>query len=160
MYISFEEYTALYDRIEEIDFNRLEIEARRIIDRFTSGIDGVKKLNVAFPVDEDDVIAVKHCAARVINVLYQIQEAEKSASVSRGYEENPNGMRGKVVSSVTAGNESISYVVGGANTAVDKAITNIADRNRLISGVIRDYLSGVNDANGVCLLYMGVYPCV
>lgn len=160
MYIKFDEYTALYDPIEERDFNRLAFEACRFIDRITTGVDGVKKLRVAFPADEDDAAAVKYCACKVINVLYQIQEAEKSASLARGYKETANGVQGKIVSSITAGNESISFASAGGATAVDKAVTDLAERNRLIDSVVRESLSGVSDANGVNLLYMGVYPRV
>ena len=160
MYITFDEYTALYDPIEERDFNRLAFEACRTVDKLTAGIDGVKKLNVAFPTDEDNAASVRHCIAKVINLLYQIQEAEKSAFLARGYTETANGVQGKVVSSVTAGNESISFSSGGGDTAVDKAIKDLDERNRLIDSVVRESLSGVTDANGVNLLYMGVYPRV
>jgi prophage DNA circulation protein len=160
MYISFDEYTALYDPIEERDFNRLLFQACRAVDRFTTGVDGVKKLRVAFPANEDNATAVKHCVANVTNILYQIQEAEKSAFLARGYAETANGLQGKVVSSVSAGNESVSFSSGVGSTAVDKAVTNIAERNRLIQSIVREYLSGVTDANGVNLLYMGVYPRV
>lgn len=160
MYISQNEYTALYDPIEERDFNRLLFQACQAVDRFTTGVDGVKKLRVAFPTDEDDVTAVKNCVANVTNILYQIQEAEKSAFLARGYAETANGLQGKVVSSVSAGNESVSFDSGGGSTSVDKAITNIAERNRLIQSIVREYLSGVTDSNGVNLLYMGVYPRV
>jgi hypothetical protein len=160
MYISFDEYTALYDPIEERDFNRLVFQACQAVDNLTTGVDGVKKLKVAFPVDEDSADAVKRCVASVTNLLYQIQEAEKSAFLARGYMETANGLQGKVVSSVSAGNESVSFASGGGSTSVDKAVTNIAERNRLIQSIVREYLSGVTDANGVNLLYMGVYPRV
>lgn len=160
MYINFDEYTALYDPIEERDFNRLVFQACQAVDNLTTGVDGVKKLKVAFPVDEDSADAVKHCVASVTNLLYQIQEAEKSAFLARGYAETANGLQGKVVSSVSAGNESVSFASGGGPTAVDNAVTNIAERNRLIQSIVREYLSGVTDANGVNLLYMGVYTRV
>jgi hypothetical protein len=96
----------------------------------------------------------------VTNILYQIQEAEKSAYLARGYAETANGLQGKVVSSVSAGNESVSFASGDGSTSVDKAITNIAERNRLIQSIVRECLSGVADSNGVNLLYMGVYPRV
>lgn len=160
MYINFDEYTALYDPIEERDFNRLVFQACQAVDNLTTGVDGVKKLRVAFPTDEDDVTAVKRCVSNVTNLLYQIQEAEKSAFLARGYAETANGLQGKVVSSVSAGNESVSFASGDGSTLVDKAITNIAERNRLIQSIVREYLSGVTDANGVNLLYMGVYPFV
>ena len=161
MYITFSEYTALYDPIEEKVFDRLCFEACRYIDRLTAGLDGVKKLKVAFPVDEDSADAVKHCAATVINFLGQINEAEKSASMARGYTETENGLQGKVITSVAAGNESISFSATQAQkTAADVALTDLAYRNNHIRAIVREYLSGVTDANGVNLLYMGVYPRV
>ena len=160
MYIQYEAYTSLYDPINQKLFNRLSYDACRYLDRLTTGVDGVKKLKVAFPVDEDSADSVKHCAAKVINILLQIQEAEQSASVGRGYEKTESGLRGKVVSSVSAGNESVSYSAGSQITAIDAAVSDLASRDNLVSKTIRQYLSGVQDANGVNLLYMGVYPCV
>lgn len=160
MYITYSEYTQLHGAVDNIGFSRLAFNACRYLDRLTTGVDGVKKLKVAFPVDEDSAAAVKHCAADIVNILLQIQEAEQSASAGRGYEATENGVRGKVVSSVTAGNESISYSAGGQSTALDAAISDPAARDKLIYSTIRQYLSGVQDANGVNLLYMGVYPCV
>ena len=81
MYITYNEYTALYDPIEEKVFNLLAYDACRHIDRHTTGIDGVKKLKIAFPTDEDSAEAVKRCAARITNLLVQLMEAEKSASL-------------------------------------------------------------------------------
>lgn len=160
MYISYDEYTALYDTIEVKVFNRLAYDACRYLDRHTTGVDGVKKLKVAFPADEESAAAVKHCAAHIVNILAQIQEAENAASAGRGYTKTDNGLQGKVISSVSAGNESISFSTGAAKTAVDLAVTDIAQRNKLIYATICDDLSGIADANGVNLLYMGVYPRV
>lgn len=159
MYITFTDYTALYDAIEENAFERLAYEACRCIDRLTTGMDGVKKLKIAFPSEEDAATAVKHCAAKLVNLLYQIQEAEKTASLGRGYIQTANGLQGKVVSSVTAGNESVSYTTGAVQkTAVDVAVSDVVARRKMISGIVREYLSGVADANGVNLLFMGPYP--
>lgn len=160
MYIQYEAYTNLYDSIDQKLFNRLSYDACRYLDRLTTGVDGVKKLKVAFPTDEDSADSVKHCAAKVINILLQIQEAEQSASVGRGYEKTESGLRGKVVSSVSAGNESVSYSAGSQITAIDAAVSDLAVRDHLICSTIREYLSGITDANGVNLLYMGVYPRV
>ena len=162
MYISYDEYAALYsgDSIESV-FNRLAFDACRYLDRFTTGADGVKKLKVAFPTDEDSVAAVKNCAAKVINQLYQIQEAEKSASMGRGYISTENGLQGKVIASVTSGEESITYSTSaktGSTTAIDAAVSDIRYRENMLREIVWDYLGGVPDANGVNLLYMGVYP--
>lgn len=159
MYITYSEYTALYDPIEEKVFNRLEHEARRYVDRMTTGADGVRKLRVAYPTDADSVETIRHCVASVINILHEILEAEQSASSGRGYVETQNGLQGKVISSVSSGNESISFSTGsGMKTVIDAAVSDISSKNDLIFREIRDRLSGVPDANGVNLLYMGIYP--
>lgn len=158
MYITYGEYTALYDSIEDKVFNRLAFDACRYLDRLTTGADGVKKLKVAMPAAEDDRACVSICAAHVVNILLQIEEAEKSASLGRGLVATEHGVHGRTVSSVTAGNESVSYTATSTNTAVDAAVNDLTARDRLISDTIRRYLSGVKDANGVNLLYMGVYP--
>ena len=159
MYITHTEYTALYDTIEETVFNRLAFDACRYLDRLTTGADGVKKLKVAFPTDEDDSTAVKHCAAEIVNLLSQICEAELSASAGRGYTQTDNGLQGKVISSISAGNESISFSgATSAKTAIDTAAADPAVKDQLIHNTIRHYLSGVADANGVNLLFMGTYP--
>ena len=158
MYITVDEYIALYDPVDRGTFNRLSFDACRYIDRHTTGIDGVKKLQKAFPVDEYSKTAVKHCAAAIVNFLIQIDAAEKNAAATRGYTETGNGFQGKVVSSVSAGNESISYSSGDAKTAVELALADTSAKNKVISDIVYDYLSGITDANGVNLLYMGSYP--
>ena len=161
MYITREEYVALYGNVEDAVFNRLAFDACKYIDRHTTGVDGVKKLKLYFPVDEESATSVKRCAAEIVNVLLQIQEAETSASVGRGYVQTENGLQGKVVSSISSGNESISFVSGiGNKTLIDAAISDTSARDNLIRNIIRKYLAGENDANGVNLLYMGVYPRV
>lgn len=160
MYITNDDYTAVYDGIDEKQFNRLACEACRVADYHTTGADNVKKLKIAFPTDEDDAKAVKHCICKLINIMVQIEAAEKVIAQGKGYTETESGLRGKVITSVSAGNESISYSAGGGNTAtmIDKALADKAVQNRLFSDTVREYLSGVTDANGVNLLYMGPYP--
>lgn len=159
MYITFEDYTKFYDPIDERLFNRLAFDACRYVDIHTTGIDNVKKLKLHFPTDEDDAQAVKNCAAKVVNLLAQIQEAEKAVAMGRGYTETANGLQRKIVSRVEAGNEAISYMESNAGTSViDKAVSDQSVRNKLVADIIREGLSGITDANGVNLLYMGSYP--
>ena len=159
MYITFDDYTSLYDTIEKRVFNNLAFDACRVMDIHTTGIDNVKKLKVAFPTDEDSSEVVKRCAAKMVNTLYQIRQAEVAAMESRGYESTEQGMRGKVISSVSAGNESISYATGNSSaTAIDAAVKDKTARDKLLADIVWEYLSGVTDANGVNLLYMGRYP--
>ncbi len=158
-YIDIEYYVSLYGDIEEGRFNRLSFHASRKIDQHTTGVDGVKKLRVAFPKAEYDAEAVKRCAANLVSYLSQIDDAETAASISRGYDKTDLGLQRKIVSRVEAGNEAISYSEStGPDTIIDKAVSSRADREILISNVIKEYLSGVTDANGVNLLYMGPYP--
>ena len=159
MYITLAEYTELYSTMDEALFNRLSFDACRVMDLHTTGIDNVKKLQKFFPTDEYDTEAVRHCAAKIINLLHQINKAELSAMEVNGYESTAQGMRGKVISSVTAGNESISYAaVNSSATAIDAAVKDQTATDKLLAETVWNYLRGVSDANGVNLLYMGKYP--
>lgn len=155
-YVSFDYFNEIYPgALTEGVFNNLEWEARRIVDTHTTGIDNVRKLRIAFPVAEDDAEAVKRCLCKLIKLIYDIEGAEKARGTTR-----PDGtITSGPVSSVSSGSESISYAASGG-TAIDAAVSDISARNKLFSQTVRQMLSGVSDANGVCLLYMGVYPYV
>lgn len=164
MYITFDDYIQLYDQIEERVFNLLLFDACRMMDIHTTGIDNIKKLQKYFPTDEYAVQAVRRCAAKLVNFLNQVREAEMAASLGRGYEATDQGVRGKVITSVTAGNESISYSAGysstssAALTAAESAARDKSVRDKLVAEIIWEGLSGVEDANRVNLLFMGRYP--
>lgn len=159
MYITHEEYTQMYDDIDKKLFDRLCYDACRVMDIHTTGIDNVKKLKRFPPTDEDDAAAVKHCTARIVNFLHQIQQVEVSSMETHGVEVTAQGMRGKVISSISAGNESISYsTVGNTATAVDAAVKDRTVRDRMVAEIVWEYLRGIRDANGVSLLFMGSYP--
>lgn len=160
-YIDYEYYKSLYgeENISEIDFNRILWSAEREVDKATTGIDGVKKLKVAFPLEDDGEI-VKRCVVELVNFLYKLEEAENNANSVGQYTERADGsLQGKVVSSVSAGNESISYAVGkSADTSISNAIKDLQSRDMAVYQFIASRLSGVSDANGVNLLFGGRYP--
>lgn len=159
MYITIDDYKKFYDSIDERLFNRLAFDACRYVDINTTGIDNVKKLKLYFPTDEDNSQAVKNCAAKLVNFFAQVQEAESAIAMGRGYTETENGLQRKIVSRVEAGNEAISYMESNAGSSViDKAVSDPSVRNKLVADIIREGLSGITDANGVNLLYMGPYP--
>ena len=162
MYVDYEYYKSLYGEkaIPEADFNRLLWDAEREIDKATSGVDGVRKLQVAFPTSDYDTEAVKRCICSLVEFLNQIETAERNAGSLAQYTEREDGsLQGKVVSSVSAGNESISYAVGkSSETAISTAIKSVKDKERVIYQFIIINLSGVSDANGVNLLFAGRYP--
>lgn len=161
-YIDYEYYKSLYGEkaIPETDFKRLSWDAEREIDKATSGVDGVKKLKVAFPIDEEDAETVKRCICSLVEFLNQIETAERNASSLAQYTEREDGsFQGKVVSSVSAGNESISYAVGkSSETAISTAVKSVKDKEKMIYQLISSRLIGVSDANGVNLLFAGRYP--
>lgn len=159
-YCDYDYYTELFGPIERADFARLSYDAERLVDAETTGLCGFRKLKEAFPTDEDDAEAVRRCVSGVISVLANIERAEKASAMATGYEVTENGLQGKVIASKSSGSESISYTTGGTGTktAIEMAASDLQYRDNLIYSVIRRYLSGVRDANGVNLLYMGVYP--
>lgn len=163
-YVDYEYYKSLYGEekaIPEIDFNRLLWDAEREIDKATSGVDEVRKLKVAFPVNEEDAEAVKRCVCALVEFLKQIEDAERNAnSISQYVETSDGSLKGKVISSHSAGNESISYVVGkSSDTAISNAIKDLHSKDVAVYQFITSKLSGVSDANGVNLLFSGIYPC-
>lgn len=158
-YIDIAYYSGLHGAISETDFNRLSWDAARKLDYFTTGVDNVRKLSVAFPTDEYAAESVRRCCAKLVNLMHQIEQASNAATQEKGYVETENGLRGKVISSVSAGNESISYAVNHQTaTEIDKAVSDPAARERLYLDTVSHYLSGYTDANGVNLMYMGKYP--
>lgn len=155
-YAEFARYAQLYpeDALQEASFARLVWDASREVDNLTTGVDGVRKLKVAYPTDEDDAECVTRCVCAVVHDLYQIEQAQAAAS----YTTKEDGtVSPRAVSSISAGNESISYANSG-KSAYTEAATDATARKALVRGTIERYLSGVCDANGVRLLYMGVYP--
>ena len=161
-YVDYEYYKTLYGEkaLAEADFTRLLWDAEREIDKTTSGVDGVRKLQVAFPTSDYDAEAVKRCVCSLVEFLKQIEDAERNANSVGQYTERTDGsLQGKVVSSVSAGNESISYAVGkSADTAISNAIKDFHSKDMTVYQFITSRLSGVSDANGVNLLFGGRYP--
>ena len=147
-YITYEYFESLYgsDAIPMADFNRLSWDAEREIDKATSGVDGVKKLRVAFPTNEYDAENVKRCVAELVNFLYKLEVATESMG---------GPVHGSVIKSVSAGNESITYETSGI---LGSATSSIRSKDMTITEFISSKLSGIADANGINLLFGGSYP--
>lgn len=164
-YVNYEYYRTLYGdkAILEADFNRLSWDACRKLDVATTGVDNVRKLKIAFPVEEDDAEAVKRCICKLIEIAAQIEKSTEALAEASGYttDESTGAIRGKVIASKSSGSESISYVSsvsGSPPTLIDKALSDKDFQDRLYNDTIIEYLSGVPDANGVNLLFAGLYP--
>ena len=153
-YVNYEYYSSLYGNkaIPETDFNRLLWDAEREIDKATSGVDNVRKLKVAFPTNEEDAESIKRCVCALIEFLNNLESAEKSAAMVQG---SDGTMRGGIIKSVSAGNESITYETSGT---IGNAIRSTKDRELTVYAFIASRLHGVSDANGVNLLFGGRYP--
>lgn len=145
-FVDYEYFKNLYgaDAIDEQTFNRFLWKAEHIICDATTGIDGVCKLKCAFPENEEDVEAVQRCVCELIELSAKIEIL------------NSNLTDGKVVKSMSAGNESISYETGGL---VGGVVSSKKAQSKLFLETIETYLRNTKDKNGVNLLYLGVYPC-
>lgn len=163
-YGTFAGYFALFpDGVEQRDYTRLAWEADRVIDRHTTGADNVRKLKVAFPTDEDTVAMINRCEYALVNIMYEIETAEAESAKARSYVTRADGtVSSALVSSVSSGSESMSFVAtsNAPGTSISEAVGSLSARRRLFGDLVREYLSGLEDANGVNLLYMGVYPVV
>lgn len=161
-YIDYEYFVALYgyETVTEQQFNRLAWDAERAIDNYTTGVDGLRKLRVAFPTDEDDAEAVKRCVCKLVEVMVQIEQAQEQTKNASGFVTREDGtVVNKVVSSVSSGSESIHYATSNSNmTEIDLAVTDSSAKNRLFERIVRECLTGITDANGVNLLFGGPYP--
>ena len=153
MYITYDEYVQYYDPIDEKAFNRNCRDACGLLNLYTTGIANFRKLEKAFPENENDAEAVRLCAAKLTNTLYLIEQVQATS----GHVVTEHGAHGKVISSISSGNESISYATN-AGTSIDKAASDRAAKAALVNEIITGGLSGINDKNGVPLLYMGPYP--
>ena len=162
-YVDFAYFQSLYgDSLPEQDFNRLAWEACRKLDIATTGAGNVKKLRVAFPTAEEDAELVKRCACELIQIEAALRQAQKRVEEIQGYITREDGtVVNKQVAAVSAGNESITYVASGSSggaTLIDRVLADTEAQEQLFRDTIVHYLSGVADANGVNLLYMGGYP--
>lgn len=146
-YVSYTDYLALYaDNMTQTDFDRIEYDAETWLDMWVTTLDGVNKLRVAFPTDEHDAEAVKRAVIALVKALRDIENYQNVAVQANG----------GIVASVSSGTESISYQRG--NSALAKAVENDAEKASYLYNIVRRYLSGKHDANGINLLYGGVYP--
>ncbi|MBQ6787548.1 MAG: hypothetical protein IJO85_07495 [Lachnospiraceae bacterium] len=159
MYADFEYYQKEYGGKvfpSADDMKRYARKADRILDSSTSG-----KLEFAFPTDTKTVQAIKDCACELAEFSYQIDQYLAVAAEGAGYITQEDGkVRGKIVKSVSSGSESITYT--GADNTVSTIVSQAAKDKKVRDvyeyGVIRGYLTGMKDANGVMLLYAGDYP--
>ena len=158
MYADFNYYLIEYmgDVLESADFAKYSKTAAKRIDNLTTG-----KLRFAFPFDGHAANAVKDCECELADFLFALDRYTKAAMESVGTVTQADGsVRGKVVTSVTSGSESVGYSASAAvNTELMDAAKDSKKADEKIYSIVRNNLTDIKDANGVDLRYMGIpYP--
>ena len=156
-YADYQFYTEKYygDTVPESDFPKYAERASDRIDSIT-----FDRLVNGFPEEERAVTKVKKAVCAVAEALYQIDQIKKASMETVGTVTREDGtVISKAVSSISSGSESISYSTGYSGVtesiygqaAVDKKVENV-----LLYQIATEYLSGVTDKKGICLLYAGL----
>ena len=66
---------------------------------------------------------------------------------------------GRQVTSISSGSESISYSAAASGQSTASAlIGDVKAQNEAYKTILEEGFRGIPDANGVNLLYLGVYP--
>lgn len=137
------------------DFTHFGRKAERRLDVITGN-----KLQFAFPKKKKDKEAVKDCFCELVEFLYQLDSYQSTVMDSAGVVEQADGtVKGKVITSISSGSESISYSArGSADSSIAEAAKDKKTADAMIYGIVKNGLAYMADANGVNLLYAGPYP--
>lgn len=143
-YADYEFYKNEYfgDTIAESDFPKWADRASRQIDVFT-----FKRLQSAYPSDKYTDRQIKLC---MCDLAQKMMEADKYMKANTLNEEGHSN----VIKSVSAGSESITYAT--EETVYASVIKDERSRIAFYRVTLTEYLNGLTDADGVCLLYAGV----
>ena len=162
-YADFEFYATIYhgNVVPEADFPRIADRASDFLDVIT-----FDRLVYGLPDDERAKTKVQKAVCAVSDKLYELELAEKqalSAAAGSASSSGSGGATSGVITSKSAGSESISYAslsdtASGAKnwSAVYQAAGNPQETNKILESAARLYLTGVRDDKGVLLLYAGL----
>lgn len=162
-YTDFEFYATTYhgNVVPEADFPRIADRASDFLDVIT-----FDRLVDGLPSDERTATKVQKAVCAVSDKLYELELAEKQANAAAqagGSSGASGGATSGIISSRSAGSESISYAslsdtASGAKnwSAVYQAAGDETLTNNLLYSAARLYLTGVKDDKGVLLLYAGL----
>lgn len=151
-YCDYDFYTNKYlgNVITEADFPRLSERASEKLDRLTFDRLSVSEDGTIETLDEKTSTRVKKAVCKIAEILNDIDVYEKASRELAGYEHTENGQRGKVITSISSGSESISYSVKEtSNSIVGAVLTDKKAQERLFYDIAVEYLSGTG------LLYAG-----
>lgn len=143
-YADYEFYKNEYygDTIAEQDFPKWADRASRQIDIYT-----YRRLLSAYPADEYTDMQIKLCMCELAQKMMETDKYLKASAL------NEEG-HASVVKSMSAGSESITYATG--ETIYASVVKDEERRKAFYRSTVTEYLSGLTDADGICLLYAGV----
>ena len=142
------------DTVPESDFLKYAERASDRIDQYT-----FDRLVNGLPKNERAKMKVQKAVCAVADEMYKVDQARNALMESIGTIQREDGtVINKTVSSISSGNESISYVTGSnissnvyAQASMDKKV-----ENALLLNVATEYLAGATNDKGICLLYAGL----
>nr|UVM86687.1 MAG: protein of unknown function DUF3199 [Bacteriophage sp.] len=161
-YTTFTFYEQIYhgNVVPAEDFDRIADRASDFLDTIT-----FDRLADGLPSDEKAATRVQKAVCAVCDKLYQLELADKQAmsAAAGGTSSGGPGAAEGVVTSRSAGSESISYaspseMANGAKawSAVYQAAGDAQETNKLLADAAMLYLAGVKNDDGVPLLYAGI----
>lgn len=128
--------------IDEADFKKWNERASSKVDSFTS-----RRLLAAYPPDDYSDKQIKLCVCALAEQMLEIDKYMTASAVQA------DGTS-KIVQSKSAGSESISYAT--VETVYMNAIKDQRSMNSMYYATVAEYLDGITDANGTCLLFRGI----
>ena len=134
--------------ISEADFPRLINKAGDKLENIT-----MDRIITVFDGDNERLITkISKAVCNIADTMYDIEKAEQAYRDSIGYESTSDGsMKGRTISSISAGAESISYTSESVqSSAVSSVVSDKHLQEKLYFDIARDYLSGTG------LLYQGL----
>lgn len=147
--------------VPESDFMRLAEKASDFVDAVT-----FDRLTESLPTSERSQTKIKKAVCAATEVYYQFELAQKQALMAASGSSaisDSNGTASGIITSKSAGSESISYATGQQNATAAKewnaafsAAGDVSATNKLLQDTVRQYLMGVTTDDGVPLLYAGV----
>lgn len=155
-YTDYEFYKSKFygDTVPESDFLKYAERASDRIDQYT-----FDRLVDGLPDDERVKTKVQKAVCAVADTMYQIDQIKKASMDTIGTIQKEDGtVVNKAVSSVSSGNESISYATGSniSSNVYTQASMDKKVENTLLLNVATEYLAGATNDNGIRLLYAGL----
>lgn len=162
MYVESQYFYTIYPELASTNaYEHHGLMTDRVMDTVTSGVDGVKKLRIAFPTDETDAEMVRRVWCELCYTAYMVTSQRAALATASQVHDLGNGVSvAGLVTSISSGGESMSFS-GGANAVQSeylKAAQTPGGELQLMRSIAREQLAGLTDANGVNLLFGGVYP--